>query len=81
MDATFFDANGDGYPDLWVVSGGNELPANQIASADRLFYQRWQWPFPDHPGGYPQLFENKSCVTVADIDQDGDQDVFVGFFV
>lgn len=42
----------------------------------------------DQPGGkkgfvksttaLPAIFQNKSCVTVADIDQDGDNDLFIG---
>ena len=29
-------------------------------------------------GAIPNLLKNKSCVTVADIDKDGDNDLFVG---
>lgn len=79
VDATFFDANGDGALDLWVVSGGNEMPANEIASADRLFINDGNGHFTFSPKAIPQLYENKSCLTVADIDHDGDTDVFVGF--
>lgn len=79
VDAEFFDANGDGFPDLWVVSGGNEMPVNEIASADRLFINDGKGHFSFSPTSIPRLFENKSCVTTADIDKDGDNDVFVGF--
>ncbi len=79
VDAIFFDANGDGHPDLWVVSGGNEMPFNDISSADRLFINDGKGHFTFSPKAIPQLYENKSCVSVADIDKDGDVDVFVGF--
>ncbi|HKZ65327.1 MAG TPA: VCBS repeat-containing protein, partial [Chitinophagaceae bacterium] len=79
VDAKFFDANGDGFLDLWVVSGGNEMPVNEIASADRLFINDGKGHFSFASGSIPRLFENKSCVATADIDKDGDNDVFVGF--
>jgi hypothetical protein len=79
VDAIFFDANGDGNLDLWVVSGGNEMPVNEISSADRLFINDGTGHFSYSPKSIPHLYENKSCVAVADIDKDGDSDVFVGF--
>ncbi len=79
VDAKFFDANGDGYLDLWVVSGGNELPVNEIASADRLFFNDGKGYFTYSANSIPHFYENKSCIAVADIDKDGDNDVFVGF--
>lgn len=77
--ARFFDANGDGYPDLWVVSGGNETPTNAIDAADRLFINDGKGNFSYSAQSIPRLFENKSCIAVADIDRDGDNDVFIGF--
>lgn len=79
VDATFFDADGDGDQDLWVVSGGNEMPVNILSSADRLFINDGKGNFSIAINNLPHLYENKSCVTVADIDKDGDEDVFVGF--
>ncbi len=78
VDAAFFDANGDGYPDLWVVSGGNELPSSGISNADRLFINDGKGHFTASLGSIPQHYETKSCIAVADVDKDGDSDVFVG---
>jgi hypothetical protein len=78
VDAAFFDANGDGYLDLWVVSGGNEIPSNEIANADRLFINDGKGHFTYSPNAFTQQYENKSCIAVADIDHDGDMDVFIG---
>jgi len=79
VDAEFFDADGDGDKDLWVVSGGNEMPVSAVASTDRLYLNDGQGNFSSALNMIPNLHENKSCVTVADIDKDGDTDVFVGF--
>ena len=78
VDAVFFDANGDGFEDLWVVSGGNEPSPNTLAYADRLFINNGKGDFNLAENAIPPLYTNKSCVTVADIDKDGDIDVFVG---
>lgn len=80
VDAAFFDANGDGYPDLWVVNGGNQLPSNGHANADRLYINDGKGHFTLGNVDLPQHFWTKSCIAVADIDHDGDSDVFVGTF-
>jgi len=80
VDAVFFDANGDGFPDLWVVGGGNEMPSNGISNADRLYLNDGKGHFTFSAKAFQQEFWNKSCIAVADIDHDGDLDVFIGHF-
>jgi enediyne biosynthesis protein E4 len=78
VDAVFFDANGDGYPDLYVVSGGNEAPRSPLSLEDRLYLNDGRGHFTRAANFVAQLYENKSCVAVADIDHDGDLDIFIG---
>jgi enediyne biosynthesis protein E4 len=78
VDAVFFDANGDGYPDLYVVSGGNEPPSSPLCLEDRLYLNDGKGHFRRSEKFMAQLYENKSCVAVADVDHDGDLDIFVG---
>jgi enediyne biosynthesis protein E4 len=77
VDAVFFDADGDNDADLYVVSGGNEYSGNNIALADRLYMNDGKGHF-TKSNSLPQIFANKSCVAVADIDKDGDMDLFAG---
>jgi len=77
VDAVFFDANGDGFPDLYVASGGNEYIVNAPELKDRLYINDGKGHFTKSTG-LPDLFENKSVVRIADFDGDGDQDIFVG---
>jgi len=78
VDAIFFDANGDGSPDLYVVSGGNEYTGNNIFLSDRLYLNDGKGNFIKSLNSFPIILDNKSCVTVGDIDNDGDQDIFIG---
>jgi len=78
VDAVFFDANGDSFPDLFVLTGGNEIPVNELALLDRLYINDGTGHFTKSANPMSVVFENKSCVSVADIDNDGDQDLFVG---
>jgi len=78
VDAIFFDANGDGFSDLYVVSGGNEITGNNKMLLDRLYINNGKGHYSKALDALPLIFQNKSCITVADIDKDGDQDIFVG---
>ena len=78
VDAVFFDANNDSYPDLFVVSGGNEYGAGNPNLADRLYVNDGKGHFTLAENALPQILTNKSTVSVADIDKDGDADLFIG---
>jgi len=76
VDAVFFDAEGDGDEDLYIVRGGNELLAGDMLLTDLLLIN-------DAKGGFikaelPFISHNGSCVRPCDFDADGDIDLFLG---
>lgn len=80
VDAVFFDANNDGYTDLFVVSGGNEYPDGHPLLADRLYLNNKSGTFSKALNFLPKILTNKSCTAAADVDKDGDVDLFIGSF-
>jgi len=78
VDAVFFDANNDSYPDLYVVSGGNEYENGNPALADHLYLNDGKGHFAESVHSLPSILTNKSCVAIADVNKDGSNDIFVG---
>ena len=75
VDAVFFAMDNDGYPDLYVVSGGYEYGAGDALLQDRLYKN-------DGKGNFvkvelPDFQESGSCVRPADVDGDGEYEIIL----
>ena len=79
MAPLFFDADGDGDRDLYVVSGGVECEPGAEVLADRLYLNDGTGNFSKAPASsLPTIRDSGSVACAADFDRDGDTDLFVG---
>ena len=78
-DALFFDANGDGLVDLYLVKGGyHDFERDSPELADQLYINQGAGNFKKEEDALPNIKNSGSVVKAVDFDKDGDLDLFIG---
>ena len=77
VDAVFFDADGDGDQDLYVVSGGKAARGAE-GYQDRLYRNDGTGELTHAPEALPAIGSSGGSVAAHDYDGDGRVDLFVG---
>jgi len=82
VDAEFFDANKDGFVDLYVCSGGyHNFQPDDTALNDRLYLNDGNGNYTKSNNALPERLVSSGCVSVNDVNGDGSIDIFTGGFV
>jgi len=78
-NAIFVDIDSDDDLDLLVSSGGYQYPSSSYALANRIYINDGSGNFKKSSQSIPSSYlSNTSCIVPADIDLDGDMDLFIG---
>ena len=78
MGGLWFDADGNGTMDLYVVSGGSDFHPEDPELSDRLYFNDGKTLTRAAGGTLPTTQTSGGTVVGADYDRDGDIDLFVG---
>ena len=78
IGAKFLDINGDGFLDLYVASGGGGDVQKENLLQDRLYLNNGQGEFLRAGNSLPIMTSSTKCILPFDLDNDGDQDLFIG---
>lgn len=78
-DITVFDANGDGYPDIYIATGGyHQITPDDPILQDRLYLNDGKGNFSRSADALPEMLSSKGCVSMGDVNGDGYPDIFTG---
>ena len=78
VGSLFFDADKDGDQDLLILAGGNEEDMREAVYTQRFYLNTGKGTFSEATDRLPPMMTSALRAAAADIDKDGDLDVYIG---